>query len=80
MASVEQVLVLPYEVRKTFNNWQQVKDIYEASCYCTAINTDMEETIEVEALHEKCLNDLCYKYTEIGFVYYLMPSRALRRG
>ncbi len=78
MVHLEQVLILTDEKRKVFNNWQQVKDIYDASCHCTSITTDMEETVEVEALNQKCLDDLCAKYKEIGFEFYSMTCNRSR--
>lgn len=50
-----------------FEDWNKVRSVYCSSCHCTAITTDMESYIEVEALTEDCLNKLCSDFVAIGF-------------
>ena len=78
MTILKRVVELPRDTLKTFDKWNEVRDIYLGSCHCTSITTDMEETVEVEALNQKCLDDLCAKYKEIGFEFYSMTCNRSR--
>jgi hypothetical protein len=62
------VLILPHNLEGNFQKWNDVHFCYTASCYCTAIRTDMESYIEVEAMEEDCLNVLCGNLIELGFI------------
>ena len=42
------------------------------------ITTDLEESIEVEALTEYCLEELCNNYVKLGFVIHVPHPRVLR--
>lgn len=63
----KRVVALPHALVKSFENWKEVRFQYTASCYCTSIMTDMESYIEVEALEEDCLNELCKAFSALGF-------------
>lgn len=66
--SFKRTVELSHEDMKTFEAWDQVRFHYTASCYCTSIVTDMESYIEVEAMEEKCLDELCKSFAELGFL------------
>lgn len=65
MTDLKRILELPRG--SGFNDWSQIHSVYESSCYCTSITTDIESYIEVEALKPKCLEDLCQAFQELGF-------------
>lgn len=56
-------------IPSSFNlNWEILNNIYKASCHCTAITTDLETYIEVEALQQDCLDELCNNFISLGLV------------
>lgn len=69
MTQLTKILILPRPLMTTFEDWNKVRFEYTASCYCTAITTDMESYIEVEALEQNCLHSLCEALTKLGFEY-----------
>lgn len=67
--SYKKVLELPFAFVGSFEDWNKVRFEYTASCYCTAITTDMESYIEVEAMEQDCLHSLCEALVDLGFEY-----------
>ena len=63
------VLILPRHLEGNFKKWNDVHFCYMSSCYCTAITTDMESYIEVEAMEENCLDILCNNFIKLGFKF-----------
>ena len=75
MTILKKVVELPRDTFKDFDKWNEVRDIYLGSCHCTSITTDLEESIEVEALTEYCLEELCNNYVKLGFVIHVPHPR-----
>lgn len=70
MSSYKKTLILPHKMVGLFKDWNKVHSAYTSSCMCTAINTDMESYIEVEALDLNCLQELCEQFVQLGFEYF----------
>ena len=79
MNQLKQVVELPRDSFKSFDKWNEVREIYLASCHCTSITTDLEESIEVEALTQHCLDELCENYINLGFVIHKPLPRLSRK-
>lgn len=63
MKAVTKLLVIP----SSFNlNWEILNNTYKASCQCTSITTDLESYVEVEALEQECLDELCENFCSLG--------------
>lgn len=67
MNKYKRILELPQDLRVTFNKWDEVREIYLSSCHCTSIMTDLEESLEVEALTDYCIDELCNNFAKLGF-------------
>lgn len=65
MTPITKVLNIP----SSFNlNWEILNNTYKSSCHCTAITTDLETYIEVEALQQDCLDQLCNDFISLGLI------------
>lgn len=75
MSRQERTLVLSHSLCKTFKEWGEVREIYTASCHCTAITTDLESYITIEAMTLDCIDDLTTQYLKLGFETLPVVSR-----
>ena len=78
MSIQNRTLVLQHSLCSSFNSWEEVRNIYNASCHCTSITTDLESYVTIEATTLDCIDDLTDRYVELGFEILPIVTRRLR--